>query len=122
MTSPSTPPSRRSSTCIGGGNFLILAATADAARGAAEAAVAAIAPLPGSILPFPGGVARSGSKIGSRYKGLTASTNDAYCPTLKGMTQSRLEPAIEAVLEIVIDGLEAEDVAAAMRAGIAALC
>lgn len=108
---------------IGGGNFLILAATADAARRAAEAAVAAIAPLAGSILPFPGGVARSGSKIGSRYKGLIASTNDAYCPTLRGRTkETALPPECGSVLELVIDGIDEAAIAAATAAGVRAAC
>ena len=107
---------------VGGGNLLILGESRAQVLAATERAVAAMRALPNVILPFPGGIVRSGSKVGSRYKGLVASTNDAYCPTLKGMTQSRLEPGIESVLEIVIDGLTAEDVAAAMRAGIAALC
>ena len=66
---------------VAGGNFLIVGASQAAALAAAEAAVAAIRPGPGVILPFPGGVVRSGSKVGSRYKKLRASTNDAYCPT-----------------------------------------
>ena len=107
---------------VGGGNLLSLGESRAQVLAATERAVAAIRALPNVILPFPGGIVRSGSKVGSRYKGLTASTNHAYCPTLKGMTQSRLEPGIESVLEIVIDGLTAEDVAAAMRAGIATLC
>ena len=108
---------------IGGGNFLILATTPDAARGAAEAAVAAIAPLAGSILPFPGGVARSGSKIGSRYKGLIASTNDAYCPTLRGRTeQTALPPECGSVLELVIDGIDEAAIGAATAAGVRAAC
>ena len=69
---------------VAGGNFLILATDQAAALAAAEAAVAAIDRVPGVILPFPGGVVRSGSKVGSRYKKLRASTNDAYCPTLRG--------------------------------------
>jgi formylmethanofuran--tetrahydromethanopterin N-formyltransferase len=73
------------------------------------------------ILPFPGGIARSGSKVGSKYKGVIASTNDAYCPTLKGAVASALEPEIAAVLEIVIDGLDSAAIAAAMRAGLAAV-
>ena len=108
---------------IGGGNFLILAATAEAARRAAEAAVAAIAPLPGSILPFPGGVARSGSKIGSRYKGLIASTNDAYCPTLRSRTAATaLPPDCGSVLELVIDGVDEAAIGAATAAGVRAAC
>jgi formylmethanofuran--tetrahydromethanopterin N-formyltransferase len=107
---------------VGGGNLLILGESRAQVLAATERAVAAMRALPNVILPFPGGIVRSGSKVGSRYKGLVASTNDAYCPTLKGMTASRLDEGIGSVLEIVIDGLTAEDVAAAMRAGIAALC
>ncbi|MFO1057188.1 MAG: formylmethanofuran--tetrahydromethanopterin N-formyltransferase [Dongiaceae bacterium] len=107
---------------VGGGNFLILAASRAAALAAAERAAAAIRALPNVILPFPGGLVRSGSKIGSRYKGLVASTNDAFCPTLKAQTATRLTPDTAAVLELVIDGLTADDVRAAMRAGIAAAC
>lgn len=108
---------------VGGGNFLILAADADAALAAAEAAVDAIAPLPGVILPFPGGVVRSGSKVGARsYRGMTASTNDAYCPTLRPLTSTALPEGVNAVLEVVIDGLNADLVRQAMRAGIDAAC
>jgi formylmethanofuran--tetrahydromethanopterin N-formyltransferase len=107
---------------VGGGNLLILATSKRAALAATEAAVAAMRKLPNIILPFPGGIVRSGSKVGSKYKALPASTNDAYCPTLRGATRSALRPDVEAVLEIVIDGLTAADVAAAMRAGILAAC
>jgi formylmethanofuran--tetrahydromethanopterin N-formyltransferase len=107
---------------VGGGNLLILATSKRAALAATEAAAAAMRKLPNVILPFPGGIVRSGSKVGSKYKTLPASTNDAYCPTLRGATRSALAPEVEAVLEIVIDGLTADDVAAAMRAGIVAAC
>jgi formylmethanofuran--tetrahydromethanopterin N-formyltransferase len=73
------------------------------------------------IMPFPGGIARSGSKVGSKYKGASASTNDRYCPTLKGAVDSDLSPEIGSVLEIVIDGLTSDAVANAMRAGLAAI-
>jgi formylmethanofuran--tetrahydromethanopterin N-formyltransferase len=88
---------------------------------ATEAAVAAIDAVPDAIQPFPGGIVRSGSKVGSQYKGMSASTNDAYCPTLRGVTKSALEPDIGCVLEIVIDGLSDAAVSAAMRAGLAAI-
>lgn len=107
---------------VGGGNLLILGTTRSEVLRAAEHAVSSMRKLANVILPFPGGIVRSGSKIGSRYKGLIASTNHTYCPTLKGLVESRLETGTEAVLEIVIDGLTADDVAGAMRAGIAALC
>lgn len=108
---------------VGGGNFLILAETAAAALRAAEAAVAAIAHVPGVILPFPGGIVRSGSKVGSRYKGLIASTNHRYCPTLRAVVPDTALPAeVGAVLEIVIDGLDEASVGRAMVAGIRAAC
>lgn len=107
---------------VGGGNFLIVATSRAAALEAAERAVAAMRKLRDVILPFPGGIVRSGSKVGSKYKVLIASTNDAYCPTLKGQTTTALPPEAASVLEIVIDGLTPESVQAAMRAGIAAAC
>ncbi len=107
---------------VGGGNFLVLAKTLSQALLACEAAIDAIGKLPNLIMPFPGGGVRSGSKVGSKYKGLMASTNDAYCPTLRGLTRSELTPDIEAAMEIVIDGLTAEDVRLAMRTGIHAVC
>jgi formylmethanofuran--tetrahydromethanopterin N-formyltransferase len=111
------------STGIGGGNFLILAERPDAALRAAEAAVAAIGAVPGVILPFPGGVVRSGSKVGSRYKGLIASTNDAYCPTLRGRAPATaLPPDAASVLEIVLDGLDEAAIAKATAAGVRAAC
>jgi formylmethanofuran--tetrahydromethanopterin N-formyltransferase len=88
---------------------------------ASERAVAAIAKVPDVITPFPGGIVRSGSKVGSKYKGQIASTNDAYCPTLKAAVKTALPVDIEAVMEIVIDGLSAPAIAAAMRAGIHAV-
>jgi formylmethanofuran--tetrahydromethanopterin N-formyltransferase len=106
---------------VGGGNLLIVGRTTPATRAAAEAAVAAIAKVPDVIAPFPGGIVRSGSKVGSKYKGVPASTNDAFCPTLRGAVDSSLDPDVTCVLEIVIDGLTSEAVAAAMRAGIAAV-
>lgn len=108
---------------VGGGNFLILGRSADAALAAAEAAVDAIAGHPGVILPFPGGVVRSGSKVGSRrIKSMIASTNDAFCPTLRAITASALPETVNSVLEIVINGTDIEAVAGAMRRGIDAAC
>jgi formylmethanofuran--tetrahydromethanopterin N-formyltransferase len=104
---------------VGGGNLLLLARDLDAALIAAETAVAAMRTLPNVAMPFPGGVVRSGSKVGSKYAGATASTNDAFCPTLVGLSpKSELTGEVGAVLEIVIDGLTEADVAAAMKAGI----
>src|SRR4051794_10579992 len=107
---------------VAGGNFLILGASQAEALAAAEAAAAAIGAVRGVILPFPGGVVRSGSKVGSRYKKLRASTNDAYCPTLRGLVKSALPAAANAVYEIVIDGLDLAAVEEATRVGVRAAC
>jgi formylmethanofuran--tetrahydromethanopterin N-formyltransferase len=106
---------------VGGGNLLVLGRSYAAVLGACTRAVKAMDAVPGAITPFPGGIVRSGSKVGSQYKGQIASTNDAYCPGLKGAVKSDLPLNIEAVLEIVIDGLTADAIHGAMHAGIHAI-
>jgi formylmethanofuran--tetrahydromethanopterin N-formyltransferase len=101
---------------------LIVGQSQAAALAAAEAAVRAIRTIPGVILPFPGGIVRSGSKVGSRYKKLRASTNDAYCPTLRGLVKSALPEGANAVYEIVMDGLDLPSVEEATRIGVRAAC
>lgn len=103
---------------IAGGNIIIQTETQAAGLAAARRGVEAIAPLAGVITPFPGGVARSGSKVGSRYKGLKASTSDPFCPTLKGRVESKLHPQAHCAYEIVIDGETQPAVADAMRAAL----
>lgn len=104
---------------VGGGNFLILGESVEAALQAAENAVQKIKEIRGVILPFPGGIVRSGSKVGSKYKFLSASTNTAFCPTIRGRVgNSSFLNETNAVLEIVIDGLTAPLVEKAMAAGI----
>jgi formylmethanofuran--tetrahydromethanopterin N-formyltransferase len=108
---------------VAGGNFLILASEERAALAAAEQAVDRMRTVDGIILPFPGGIVRSGSKVGARrYKSMIASTNDAYSPSLRAVTESAIPDSVNAVLEIVIDGLEASAVREAMRVGIEAAC
>jgi len=107
---------------IGGGNFLVLAKTTRHALTACEKAVEEIQKVPGVITSFPGGIVGSGSKVGSKYSALPASTNEAYCPTLKGQVDSELSDEIGSVLEIVIDGLDEESINEAMRVGIEAVC
>jgi formylmethanofuran--tetrahydromethanopterin N-formyltransferase len=106
---------------VGGGNLLILGRDRTGLLETCEAAVAAIAKVDDVITPFPGGIVRSGSKVGAKYKGMIASTNDAFCPTLRGVVKTELDPDTIAVLEIVIDGLTSAAVAAAMRAGLKAV-
>lgn len=106
---------------VGGGNILILAKDQKSALKAAKAATKAMREVSGIILPFPNGVVRSGSKVGSKYKSLIASTNHAYCPTLRGkVKKSEIDGSVNSVLEIVIDGLNIEAVEKAMRVGMEA--
>lgn len=107
---------------IGGGNILILGKTFDQVLVAAEAAVEAASTVEGVILPFPGGIVRSGSKVGSKYPVLMASTNDAFSPVLRGNPNSLLEPDTGAVLELVMDGLDFAAVKESMRRALHAAC
>ena len=105
---------------VAGGNFLILAQDQKAGLKAAESAVLSMKAIEGIILPFPGGICRSGSKVGSLKYKLTASTNHYYCPTLRNLiTDSKLSPEINSVYEIVVNGLNLEVVKHAMALGIA---
>jgi formylmethanofuran--tetrahydromethanopterin N-formyltransferase len=103
---------------IGGGNLLVCGRSQAETLAAVRAAVRAVDALHDVILPFPAGIVRSGSKVGSKYKGLKASTNDAWCPTLRGQTESALLDGEQAVYEIVIDGLSTQAVANAMKVGL----
>jgi formylmethanofuran--tetrahydromethanopterin N-formyltransferase len=107
---------------IGGGNLLVCGRDQASALAGAQRAVDAVAPLCDVITPFPGGIVRSGSKVGSRYKALFASSNDAWCPTLRGRTKSLLPPDVGAVYEIVINGLSQGAIAHAMRVAVEAAC
>lgn len=103
---------------VGGGNFLIIGTGIESVLRAAEEAVEAIREVENVITPFPGGIVSSGSKVGSKYKFLSASTNTMYCPTIKSQTESCLTEEENCVLEVVIDGLDTESVKKAMRKGI----
>ena len=106
---------------IGGGNFLLLSKNRASCLAACEIAVDVMSKLDNVITPFPGGVVRSGSKVGSKYKALIASTNDAFCPSLKGITGSKLSKDVSAVMEIVINGLTKEDIDKAIRESLIAI-
>ena len=105
---------------VAGGNLILLGTDPTLALKAAEAAARAMRQVPGVILPFPGGIARSGSKVGSKYKGLAASTNTAFAPTLRGLVPTDLPPEVECGYEIVIDGLTLAAVEQATAVGIRA--
>lgn len=106
---------------VAGGNFIILGETADATLEAAEKAVDSIGRVKGAITPFPGGICRSGSKVGSKYRFLGASTNTKLCPTIRAMVpDSEVPEGVSSVLEIVINGLDLGSVKRAMANGIQA--
>lgn len=107
---------------VAGGNIIIIGRSQRETLTAAEAAVRAMRAIPGVLLPFPGGIVRSGSKVGSKYAALKASTNEAYCPTLRGVVKTELPEGANAVYEIVIDGLTLALVEQAMRDGTVAAC
>ena len=107
---------------VAGGNIILLGTEASATLAATEAAVRAMRACPGVILPFPGGIARSGSKVGSKYKTLPASTNTAFAPSLRGLVESALPEGVRCAYEIVIDGLDLAAVERATAAGIRAGC
>ena len=105
---------------VAGGNIILLGTDPKSTLAATEAAVVAMKQVPGVILPFPGGIARSGSKVGSKYKALRASTNTAFSPTLRGLVPTELPPEVECGYEIVIDGLTLEAVEQATALGLRA--
>lgn len=105
---------------VAGGNIIIQGVSQPAALAAAQRVADAVASLPGVITPFPGGVCRSGSKVGSKYKALVASTAHGYCPTLRDRVESKLVAGANCCYEIVIDGVDETAVAAAMRAAVEA--
>ena len=107
---------------VAGGNLILCGPAPQATLTAAEKAADAMRTVPDVILPVPGGLVRSGSKVGSRYNKLKASTNDAYCPTIGPLTKPAMPPGTEAVYEIVIDGLSESAVQQAMRVGLLAAC
>jgi formylmethanofuran--tetrahydromethanopterin N-formyltransferase len=105
-----------------GGNLWFMGKDLNSALNAAERAVAAVQPIPGVICPFPGGVAASGSKPGSRYKFSIASTFEAFCPTLRAKigSESKLPPGVECVMEIIMNGRDLATLTVATQAAITA--
>lgn len=109
---------------IAGGNFLIIGKDQDSVLEAAEKAIEAIKNIGNLIAPFPGGIVPSGSKVGTRYEnipGLFATTNHAYCPTLRTKVEdTQLREGDGCVFEIVLDGATEDGIKNAMRLGIEA--
>ncbi len=106
---------------VAGGNFLIMGEEERSTLEAAERAVEAIHTVPMIITPFPGGLCRSGSKVGSKYAFLKASTNTPFCPTIKHTFKGSKTPEkVNSIIEIVLNGLDEPSVRKAMGVGIKA--
>lgn len=103
---------------VAGGNIIVQSVDIPSGLAAVRRATSALAEIDGVIAPFPGGVARSGSKVGSRYKGLPASTSDAFCPTLRGRVETKLHDGVNCAYEIVVDGTDEKAVGDAMAVAI----
>jgi formylmethanofuran--tetrahydromethanopterin N-formyltransferase len=105
-----------------GGNLWFFGETEDAALAAAESGVAAVRDCPGVIMPFPGGIAGSGSKAGSKYKFALASTYEKFCPSLvsDGKAQTALPENVRSVMEIIINGHDLAAIIGATQAAIRA--
>ncbi len=106
---------------VAGGNFLVMGEEEGATLEASERAIEAIHTVPLVITPFPGGLCRSGSKVGSKYAFLRASTNTPFCPAIKHIFPgSQVPEGIASVIEVVLNGLDEQSVKKAMGAGIRA--
>jgi formylmethanofuran--tetrahydromethanopterin N-formyltransferase len=106
---------------VAGGNFLVMGSDSESTLKASEDAIEAISKVSGVITPFPGGLCRSGSKVGSSYPFLRASTNTPFCPSIKHSFQgSEIPGDVNSVIEVVINGLDEDSVKLAMEVGIKA--
>ena len=105
-----------------GGNIWYLGKDVDSALAAAERGVGAVEKMPGVIMPFPGGIAGSGSKAGSRYSFTVASTYEKFCPTLRERLaeKSGVPEGVGSVMEIIVDGRDLKSIVNATQAAIAA--
>ncbi len=103
---------------IAGGNLILCGRSQQETLQAAENAVEAMRQVRDVVMPFPGGIVRSGSKVGAKYAGMKASTNDAFCPTVMPLRETQLPAGCAAAYEIVIDGLTETAVQSAMRVGL----
>jgi len=107
---------------VAGGNILILAKNQESGLKAAELAANAIRNnTVDTIMPFPGGICRAGSKAGSLKYKLKASTYHTYCPTLKTIVDDTHVPEeVNSVYEIVMNGLTLDAVNKSMNQSIIA--
>jgi formylmethanofuran--tetrahydromethanopterin N-formyltransferase len=106
---------------VAGGNFIIMADSQASGLEAAEKAVEAMGGVEGVVLTFPGGICRSGSKVGSMKYKLPASTNHVFCPALRdSLPDSKVPETVRSVYELVFNGIDTEVVRKATGVGIVA--
>lgn len=92
-----------------GGNLWFFAKSESSALRAAEKAVKVISATSGVVATFPGGVCAAGSKIGSKYSFLSASTHERLCPTLvPHITDSQVPSGVASISEVVFNGISLE--------------
>lgn len=105
-----------------GGNLWLFGTDVDSALDAAERGTAAVNQSPGVITPFPGGIAASGSKAGSRYRFAIASTYEKYCPLLRDVeaVDTQVPAGVNSIMEIIMNGRDLDSINAATQAAIAA--
>jgi formylmethanofuran--tetrahydromethanopterin N-formyltransferase len=105
-----------------GGNLWYMGESLDAALAAAERGTKAVTATAGVIMPFPGGIAASGSKAGSRYSFTIASTFAEFCPTLREKLgeKSKVPAGVQSIMEIIINGADLPTIARATHAAIEA--
>lgn len=105
---------------VAGGNLLLCGRDQAEALAAVRRCVETVHDLPGVITPFPGGACRSGSKVGSQYRGLVASTNERFCPTLRDTVETKLPNGTDCVYELILNGVDEAAVRNAMRTALRA--
>jgi len=106
---------------VAGGNFIIMADSQLSGLEAAEKAVDAMGAVEGVVLTFPGGICRSGSKVGSMKYKLPASTNHFFCPALRAaLPDSQVPQGVQSVYELVFNGIDSDVVKRATGVGISA--
>tara|TARA_B100000315_G_C14278296_1_gene451869 strand:- start:34 stop:609 length:576 start_codon:yes stop_codon:yes gene_type:complete len=107
--------------CVAGGNFLIMAENQKIGLDAAQKAVSAMTKIEGVVLTFPGGICRSGSKVGAMKYKLPASTNQFFAPLIKeSVPESKVPDGVKSIYEIVFNGITQEVVKKATAAGVKA--
>ncbi len=108
---------------VAGGNLLVYGKDDKSALDAAEKALEALLTVPAIVATFPGGLCRSGSKVGSiKYPFLPASTNHLFCPVLKNeFEDSQIDPETNSVIELVLNGLDDQSLLKSMGLAIKAI-